>query len=949
MGLPKFAITTIVTFLLVVILNGDFRFLAQLPAARWGINWQFLLQSQVLAQTPDELEARADELLQQGIHQYQSSQFEAALQSWQEALIIYQKINDRQGEGAALVNLGAAYLSLGDYTKAIEYQQQSLAIAREINDQSGEGAALVNLGLAYHSLGDYTTAIEYHQQSLAIAREIKDRHGEGLVLGNLGIAYNAQGDYAKAIDYYHQSLAIAREIKNRQGEGKSLGNLGIAYHDLGDYTKAIDYQQQHLAIAREIKNRRDEGMALNELGMTYDALGNYAKAIEYLQQSLAITRELKDSRGEAISLGNLGNAYNSLGDYAKAIEYQRQSLAIAREIKDRRGEGSSLGSLGNVYDSLGDYPKAIEYQEQSLDIAREIKDRSGEGAALGGLGNAYYSLGDYSKAIEYQQQDLAIAREIKDRLGEGHALANLGVAYDSLEDYPKAIEYYQQSLAIAREIKDLDGEGKVLNNLGRTLYESGNLTLAEQTLLDGIKVWESIRANLGNNDANKVSIFEEQARTYRTLQQVLVAQNKTDTALEISERGRSRAFVELLASRLSLNPNEPVTITPPTIAQLKQTAKTHNATLVEYSIIGDEFKLQDKQKFKESELYIWVIKPTGEVTFRKADLKPLWQKQETSLADLVYSSRQAMGVRGRAAGIEIVLKPGKSQEERLNQLYQILIEPIADLLPTDPNAHVIFLPQSSLFLVPFPALQDANGKSLIEQHTMLTAPAIQVLDLTHQQGTGNRTADVRMGKALIVGNPTMPQNLTTPIGEEIQLISLPGAEKEAKEIAELFKTTPLIGNQATKNTVVERMKDARIIHLSTHGLLDDFKGLGIPGAIVLAPSANDNGLLTANEIFDLKLNAELVVLSACDTGRGRVTGDGVIGLSRSLISAGVSSVVVSLWSVSDDSTAFLMTEFYQNLQQKIDKAQALRLAMLKTREKYDNPLYWAAFTLIGES
>ncbi len=154
----------------------------------------------------------------------------------------------------------------------------------------------------------------------------------------------------------------------------------------------------------------------------------------------------------------------------------------------------------------------------------------------------------------------------------------------------------------------------------------------------------------------------------------------------------------------------------------------------------------------------------------------------------------------------------------------------------------------------------------------------------------------------------------------------------------------------TNTLVIQQMSGARIVHLATHGLLDDIEGLGVPGAIALAPTRNDNGLLTASEIFNLKLNTELVVLSACDTGRGRITtGDGVIGLSRSLISAGVPSVIVSLWAVPDASTADLMIEFYRQLQNTPDKAQALRNAMLTMIEVYPNPIDWAAFTLIGEA
>jgi CHAT domain-containing protein len=194
----------------------------------------------------------------------------------------------------------------------------------------------------------------------------------------------------------------------------------------------------------------------------------------------------------------------------------------------------------------------------------------------------------------------------------------------------------------------------------------------------------------------------------------------------------------------------------------------------------------------------------------------------------------------------------------------------------------------------------------------------------------------------------MPVVAPAPGEPPQQLSSLPGAEAEAKAIAQILNTQPLISNKATKERVISQMAKARIIHLATHGLLDDF-GDGIPGAIALTPSQNDNGLLTAGKILDLKLNAELVVLSACDTGRGKITGDGVIGLSRSLISAGSPSVIVSLWAVPDASTSTLMTEFYRNWQQNSDKAQALRNAMLTTMKKHPNPKNWAAFTLIGEA
>ncbi|MEG4105910.1 CHAT domain-containing tetratricopeptide repeat protein [Microcoleus sp. S13_C5] len=815
------------------------------------------------------------------------------------------------------------------------------AIAQTTDARQAEGDRLLRQGLQQYETGQVQAALNSWQQALQIYRALKNRLGEGATLAFLGNAYRFLGNYAKAIEYTQQSLAIAREIKNRGMEGFPLRILGKTYLSLGNYAKAIEYAQQYLEIAREIQDREGEGTALGILRVAYLDLGNYAKALEYSQQSVAIAREIKDRQSEGEALIDLGLTYLYLGNYAKGIEYSQQGLAIARSIKDRRGEGIALGNLGGAYLYLGNYAKAIEYFQQHLVIARSIKDRKSEGEALGNLGAAYSFLGNHAKAIKYAQQYLENARSIKNRQGEGLALGNLGVAYFNLGNYAKALEYLQQYLAIARELKQRHEEGAALNNLGATFLRAGNPTEAEKMLIDGIQVWESMRQMLGSNDANKVSIFEEQARTYRTLQQVRVAQNNPIAALEIAERGRARAFVDLLSERLSSGSTNPVINTSPNQDQIRQIAKAQNATLVQYSIIYDIFQIQGKREGRESALYIWVIQPTGEITFREVDLKPLWQKHNASLASLIIGNREFLAVRSRST-------LGSTQPQPdLPTLHQLLIDPIASLLPKDPNAHVIFIPQGSLFQVPFPALQDSGGTYLIEKHTILTAPSIQVLDLTRQQRQKLAQKQSHSGRALVLGNPTMP-SVSAYLGEPKQQLSpLPGAEAEALAIAPLLKTQAILGPQGTKAAIVQKMPQASIIHLATHGLLDDVRGLG--SAIAMAPSGSDDGLLTAEEIFDMKLQASLVVLSACNTGEGRITGDGVIGLSRALISAGVPSVIVSLWAVPDAPTSELMQLFYQNLQNNPDKAQALRQAMLTTMKTHPGPRNWVAFTLIGEA
>jgi CHAT domain-containing protein len=788
-----------------------------------------------------------------------------------------------------------------------------------------EAARLFQQGIQQYQIGQIREALRSWENALQICRELKDRRWEAASLGSLGIAYQSLGQYPKAIEYHQQSLAIARKIGNRQGETDSLGNLGVAYKSLGQYPKAIEYQQQTLAIAREIGDRSTEAASLGNLGFAYGSLGQYPKAIEYQQQSLAIKREIGDRQGEGNSLGNLGLAYYLLGQYPKAIEYQQQHLAIAREIGHRQGEANSLDNLGLAYSSLGQYPKAIEYHQQSLAIEREIGDRQGEAGSLGNLGGAYYLLGQYPKVIEYHQQSLAIKKEIGDRQGEANSLGNLGVAYQSLGQYPKAIEYQQQHLAIAREIGDQRGEALSLNNLGASYNDLKQYAEAEKVLNNAVEVFESIRVK-ELSDADKVALFETYTRTFDNLQTALIAQNKTDTALEISERGRARAFVELMAAKLTDTP----TVQPLTLVQIQQIASQQNATLVEYYF----------NPFAKT-LYIWVIPPQGTLTFQSVTL------ENSTLSDLVNSERQALGVRGDRK-LEVIYDfPTLDSETNRQKLHSLLIEPIQSALPTNPEDKIIFIPHQELFSVPFAALQDKSGKYLVDKHTILTAPAIQVLQLTRKAPA--------TGKALIVGNPTMPKILTLAGQETAQQLSpLPGAETEARAIAQLLQTEPIIGEKATKSYILQQLPTTRIAHFATHGLLDDFKGLGTPGAIALAPDPNNteinNGLLTSGEILDLELNIDLFVLSACDTGRGSITGDGVIGLSRSLLTAGVSSLIVSLWAIPDDShTVDLMTEFYRQWQSDPDKARALRQAQLNIKLKYPESRNWAAFTIMGES
>jgi CHAT domain-containing protein/Tfp pilus assembly protein PilF len=789
------------------------------------------------------------------------------------------------------------------------------------------------------------------------------------------------GKLEDALKSWQAARSQYQQLQDRQGDASALANIGAAYALMERYREAVTTLEMLLPITQDLKLTRMEAEAQGNLGLAYASLGNYNKAIDAHRKAGKLMQAQGDRQGLGQVLLNLGNTFEAVGDYDSAKTAYEQSLKLAQQTNDRSGEAIAQSNLGALYANLGDYDEAVKGLEQALNLAKATGNQPGQASTLINLGSIYHSQKEIDKAIEYYQQSLVIAQQTQQRQRQAEALGSLSIAYEDKGDYQKALELSQQSLNIVQSIGNPQLEGRALNNLGHTLFGAGRLAEAETQLRAAAKLLDGIRPGL--SDTYKVSIFDTQVQTYNLLQQVLIAADKPEAALEISEQGRARAFVELLSRRIvqqnnqkSINSQDQI----PTLDNLKQIARQQNATLVEYAIvIDDDFKFRGKQRSREQDLYIWVVHPSGQVSFRQVDLKPLWQK-DLALSRLVDASRCLDGnpaCNGLIKSVSAESAPGNGNKQltfpeepeptdssttsqdvekngALQRLYSFLIEPITDLLPTDPNDRVIFIPQASLFLVPFPALQDENGQYLIERHTILTAPAIQVLGLTHQQ---QQMQGRQQGSPLVVGNPVMPVVSVAPGQPPEQLPDLPNAEEEAHQVAKRLNTIAVTGSQATKTLIKQQMPQARLIHLATHGLLEygsqeeyiSLEGIGVPGAIALAPSGDDSGLLTANEILDLELQAELVVLSACETGRGRITGDGVVGLSRAFITAGVPSVVVSLWSVPDDATAQLMISFYENLNEYSDRAQALRQAMLATLRERPNPYDWAAFTLIGEA
>ena len=752
----------------------------------------------------------------------------------------------------------------------------------------------------------------------------------------------------QAIASWQSAAELYRQDNNAQGEALALGNIGLAYESLEDYLQAVQYFEQTLAVASNTENKQLEAGIQGNLGNNYVRLGNYPQAISAYDRSLSLWQQLNDRAAEGQVRRGMGNVQIALGNYEKAADLQQQALAIAQEFQDNAGIIYSNNSLGAIAANQGKYPQAGEYYQQSLKTIESLNNAPLKNKltaqTLNNLASTTHASQEYDLALDYYQQSLAIAEADGLVALEGTIISGIGSVHLSLDNYAEGKKNLELGLLKAQSSGDRLLEAESLHNLGYAQWKLDSLESAEASFRQAIAIRESMREGL--RDLDRVSLFDTQLQSYPLLRRVLIAQGKPEQALEVAEAERARSFVELLAARI--NPAAASSeafkqqTAPPTIEQIKQIARQHNATLVEYAFIADDdFIAQGKLHGDYQQIYIWVVQPTGEVNFQQVDLTP----QQAEL--VVKAGSWSSDWQNRTSTVEEdALFTSFTQLHQA--LYPLLIKPIVSYLPASADEQVIFLPQSELFQISFAALQDTNQEYLIDRHSILTAPAIQVLEFTNQQR--QRLQNNSSNEALVVGNPVMPTEIITP-GKSptvLDLVALPGAEIEAQNIASILQTTQIIGQAASEFLIKQKMASARLVHLATHGLLNDFTNSGIPGAIALAPGSGEDGVLTSNEILDLKLNAELVVVSACDTGRGLVTRDGVVGLSRSLLAAGTPSVALSLWEIYDNSTAVLMQEFYRQLQDK-NKAQALRLAMLKTKQEFPHPINWASFTLIGEA
>jgi CHAT domain-containing protein len=846
------------------------------------------------------------------------------------------------GEAAILNGWGLELLTLGQPDKSAAASAKASAIAHELGDEETEAAALVTLALAYEAIADSKREEETAQRLLKVASDLKNETFQAAArrhLENVDIHETS----ATEIERQSQGLGAALERKDRaaveqaaQSLGFLLGSLAGTERVAGNSAAAEKYANRLLAEARKADDPWMTGVALYELGQIAIDRGDLPQAIGLLRQSVDALKGTRDA-GERLenALFSLAVALVNVGDYDTALSNLANLAEISRKSMHRKMEAFALQGQADALLMKGDRKSAAKFLAAAAVLGQGLGDPDVEAPALATLGLIAFGDNDNRRAIECWQKYLAAVRRPAppvsaglNRQMEAIGLGLLSRAHANLGESARGLELANSALAIAGEKGEPFDRALALDVRAYVYLRSEQLAEAEADALEAINLFERERAKLGDADLAKAGALDQVSTLYDLLEQILIRRGRPLEALQVAERGRAQAFVETLKGQMgkTVSPELP-----------ERVARKLGATLVEYAILHDpaQFlipgRIEGLQAAFEDELLIWVVRPNGEVTLRSFDLKKpgaAGGAGETLAARLGYLL-ESMETSGS----------GPDRQKLLRDLYDELIAPIADLLPTDPDAPVVFVPQGVLFLAPFALLVDPAGHFLIQKHTLLTAPSIASLSKFQQPVFPARWA---AADALIVGNP----KLSPKAGK---LASLSRAEEEARKIAALLNVEPLVGDGAGKERVLRALPSARLVHFATHGLLEWGNHSAQRGALALAPAGEaDDGLLTAGEIRALELNAALVVLSACQTGRGRISGDGVIGLSRSFLAAGAASVVTSLWRIPDDeATASMMVDFHRRLAASGDPARSLRGAMLGAIGHGQDPRSWAGFTYMG--
>lgn len=846
-------------------------------------------------------------------------------------------------------------------------------------------SGLVILALAF--VGAFPSSVLAQQTGIEAALPaIRSMNDPGTLVGALSGAAEqklAQGDIEKASEYIDEAIAIARQANDATMLPTPLMTATRVLSKLSP-----DAASKFLTglLKDSAGNAEFESVILERLGQHLQMSGDTVAAIQVLHDFAAKTKELSpDSEAVAWAYLRYGQACVNARMFDIGQAALQESKELSTQLKQFDVAGLCDASLANACLGTEQYDLAAKLYLQQLDSAKKSGNENSQFSAIGGLVNALIGLRRNDDAKQVLSNNLPSAKGIM----RGELLSYSAVLAVLDGEFAEAVALSKQASEarlselpfISRAV--VGATTTMLDHLACASYlaSSNQHSDAMATLQQAENGYRQMRTQLERAaksggvslDASLTALSDLTASISEIRQRVLVAQGKTDEALLESERGR--ALVQTIAMRRNFGWDQEESDSPEQdLNQIRQLAKRMNTTLVEYSVVHSlDYVTRSRLGGGSTEaqpdaIYIWVISPDEKITFHSIKLTNGLNEMVNAARDEITgdsgddtseeetdnegdtSSQQDRDSAAHSQTSDAQSTASVSTDDGMENLYaltELLIDPIEARLPSDPNDLVVVVPHRDLFAVPFAALPDATGAPWVIKHSFATASSIELYGLAAKRRGESAPPDLT--KILVVGNPSMPSYRYRPDRPASPLDPLPGSEKEAKAIAAMLGIQPLVGEAATESAVRQRIVHAPIIHMATHGLLesDNVFSQSYLSAIALAADDSEDGFLTVREIMNMELSAELAVLSACDSGRGKITGDGVVGLSRAYLTAGVPTVVVSLWPVSDQATAYMMVNFYAALTKGQTKAQALRTAILATREKAPATKLWAPFMISG--
>lgn len=929
-----------------------------------------------------------------------------AIKKYEEALPLWREVGDKRREAYALAALGDTYFFLGETIRAADYYSQQLPLWRDIGDVLNEAVTLNNIGFVYWRMSEFQKALESLFQALPLRRQAGDRRGEANTLNNIGLIYQDLGNFAKASEFYNEALPLRRAVADTAGEASTLNNIGQVQRRLGDLQLSLQLFEQALPLWRAAGNRRSEGVTLNNIGAIYSELEEFQTALEYYDKALTLNRGVSDRHGEASTLHNQGRVYLKLGDQHKAIEHFSKALALFRAVSDRSGQAAALTSLAQAYFVSDNVQKALEQYGEALEIRQAIGDPYYEADTLRHMAVTYTSLKKSEKALEFSHEALKKSRAIKDRLGEARALHGIALLERDRNNLKEAQEQIRLAIEIIESTRSKIASQELRSSFSasrQSFYSfyvdllmrmhssesaAGNdvraFEISERAHARGllemltearIDVREGIASNLRKREQ------DVQARLSQIQNQLILAnsRSKPDSARITSlEQEFAKVDAERAAVEVEIRQKHPryAKLQYPAPLGLKaiQQALDNHTVLLEYSLGADAS-------------YLFAITRNDFLTARLPAAATL-KNQVTALRDA------------------IAIKPDRSAVSNYLQksvsLHQDLVQPASRLLRG--KRSLIIIPDGILHYLPFEVLLQSDSSRtsnlnfrqlpyLVSNYSISYAPSATVMVNLRTSEEDNQVAartflgfgDALYTKSDSEQHATVRSALQSAAGETKpwELQQLPESRREIQRIAGLFSPTKVdvfLGEDAKEENVKAegQQNHYRFLHFAVHGLLNENKPqysglvLSLPrdanekvkpqeGAApanriasddVSSRPAVEDGLLQVYEIFNLKLDADLIVLSACETGLGKETrGEGLVGLTQAFLYAGTKSLVVTVWKVQDRSTSDLMVGFYRHLKNpRMNNAEALRQTKLEMIRKgvYSHPYYWAGFVLIGQ-